>query len=373
MKYRLMTLAVASAVAAGCASHSARDRLDIQNPAAREAGALTAQSIDSGALPRQSMRYRAGEAPQTAPTDSQDVWMAQYGRYMYDRSAGLDRLQQQLKAQGAAAEGYDGAKAQCWIDAGRSEQAQHNGWGFVEEAMGEADRLTTGIAQGKRWMGNNPLRTSVTVRPDLWAKIGAMHADKRMPHCPPAQKRVACQEVSLMWAGHDAWARDYDAAEEKVNAVAEAMQMAQGELAQCHEPVPPVAPPKAQPAPVIDISADALFRFDRGGREDMLPAGKAQLDELARTIAQVPSVKALSIVGHTDRLGDAAYNARLSRQRADTVKAYLQDQGVAVPMYTSGAGSAEPVVNCPGTKTAATISCLQPNRRVEIRIEHIPR
>lgn len=70
------------------------------------------------------------------------------------------------------------------------------------------------------------------------------------------------------------------------------------------------------------------------------------------------------------RLGSDAYNAALSLTRADTVHKLLAQQGIdSKAIRAAGMGERQPVVQCPGTvKTAALVSCLQPNRRVEIEV-----
>ncbi|MFA9439160.1 OmpA family protein, partial [Uliginosibacterium sp. sgz301328] len=202
------------------------------------------------------------------------------------------------------------------------------------------------------------------------ANLDRMKADPRFQNCPPAQKRIACQEVNLMWAGHNAWARAFETAQKKVAGVEGQMALAQADLESCKSPDKPVPPPPPQVLPpVINLGADALFKFDKSGAADMLPEGRAKLDALADTLQKVKTVKALSIVGHTDRLGTDAYNAALSQRRADTVMAYLKAHGVTQPMRAQGVGSGAPLVQCPGPASNAVKACLQPNRRVEIRVE----
>ncbi|MFA9439330.1 OmpA family protein [Uliginosibacterium sp. sgz301328] len=377
--YKSICLMVLAALASGCANHEARDKLGIADPSARESGWATPQTAEAGALDRKKMlatnrEQGAAQDPGVAREAlTADTWMQQHGPYMKNRSAGLDGLQQRMKPL-AARNDYYSAKAQCWIDAGREEQAARNGWGFVEEAMSRADTLITGMELNARSLpaGNPAMRTSTTVRPDLWRRINGFKIDPRMPYCPPAQKRVACQEVRLMHAGHDAWARNYDAAQKKAEAVEAQLVLGGKELENCSvpqatKPAPP-PPPMVVLPPVINLDADALFAFDRSDRKGMMPEGAKRLDHLAAALKQVNAVKSVTIVGHTDRFGDARYNEQLSLKRAQTVMAYLRANGVTVPMTASGKGSAAPVVSCPGPQTNATIKCLQPNRRVEIRV-----
>ena len=121
----------------------------------------------------------------------------------------------------------------------------------------------------------------------------------------------------------------------------------------------------------ISLKADALFAFDRSGLEDILPKGRAELDELAEVLRSgYAHIENMTLIGHTDRLGSEAYNQRLSEARAQTVKRYLQQRGVNAPMTTHGRGETQPVsTDCKGSQpTAALKACLQPDRRVDVEI-----
>ncbi len=53
----------------------------------------------------------------------------------------------------------------------------------------------------------------------------------------------------------------------------------------------------------------------------------------------------LEIQGHTDNVGNAAYNKKLSQSRADSVRAYLVEHGTAVGRLTTmGYGMSQPIV-----------------------------
>ena len=138
-------------------------------------------------------------------------------------------------------------------------------------------------------------------------------------------------------------------------------------------------PPEAEPEPVavresINLSADALFAFDRSGVSDMLPQGRTELDRLITKVnTDYERVETIQLVGHTDRLGAQAYNQQLSQHRANTVMHYLQSKGVTTNMTATGAGESQPVSkNCVGEKaTAELIACLQPDRRVEVIIQGV--
>ena len=119
------------------------------------------------------------------------------------------------------------------------------------------------------------------------------------------------------------------------------------------------------------LNADALFAFDKSGEGDMLPAGKAQLDELARELQKYQSLNAVRIIGHTDRLGSHEYNKGLSERRAETVRRYLVARGVPAGIMSSvGVGKTQQIHECSNNlPRRELIACLQPNRRVEVEIE----
>jgi OmpA-OmpF porin, OOP family len=66
-------------------------------------------------------------------------------------------------------------------------------------------------------------------------------------------------------------------------------------------------------------------------------------------------------------LGTPAYNQKLSLQRAEAVRDYLVNRGVpANRLRAQGRGETQPVVQCTEKDRAALITCLEPNRRVEV-------
>jgi OOP family OmpA-OmpF porin len=145
------------------------------------------------------------------------------------------------------------------------------------------------------------------------------------------------------------------------------------EPAPAPEPAPVVEPAPAPEAckpssETITVGAEKLFAFDKAA---LKAEGKAALDEAAAKIKANPEIKAVVVTGHTDRIGSDAYNQKLSEKRAKQVADYLVSQGVdSAIISSSGKGESEPVVQCKGSKaTKKLISCLQPNRRVEIRAE----
>ena len=120
----------------------------------------------------------------------------------------------------------------------------------------------------------------------------------------------------------------------------------------------------------VSFSADSLFGFDQS---IIKPEGRVALDNFVRQLADT-RYDVVMVEGHTDRLGSAAYNQRLSLKRAETVKSYLVTTGGLSPAKVSsvGKGLTEPVTkpeDCRGTRrNAKLIACLQPDRRVEVEV-----
>ena len=120
--------------------------------------------------------------------------------------------------------------------------------------------------------------------------------------------------------------------------------------------------PVTYPAQLVIQDGIAHFDFDRA---ELTAEARAELDAWLKQ--PLPKGKSLRVTGHADRLGPAPYNMKLSGRRALTVKKYLEGKGVAgKDIQVVAKGESEPVKQCPGEATAATIACLAPNRRVEV-------
>jgi len=151
-------------------------------------------------------------------------------------------------------------------------------------------------------------------------------------------------------------------------AVAPCDRVVVAEAPRLADATPAPAPERVMPHE-INLSADALFDFNKSV---LRPQGKARLDELAHELDGT-QYETVTVTGHTDRIGSAAYNQKLSLRRADAVQEYLVGRGGihAHRISTHGMGETQPVTHagdCKGPKSHKLITCLQPDRRVEVAV-----
>ncbi|WP_082683272.1 OmpA family protein [Entomohabitans teleogrylli] len=128
----------------------------------------------------------------------------------------------------------------------------------------------------------------------------------------------------------------------------------------------------AQPVTAVtmhrELGAEALFGF---ASAQLSAEGEGHIGQLAADIRQSGmTVSRITIIGHTDRIGSAESNYRLSQARAESVKRVLAQNGISpAVMETRGMGASMPKVQCDGGKSPAVIACLAPNRRITVDVQ----
>ena len=77
----------------------------------------------------------------------------------------------------------------------------------------------------------------------------------------------------------------------------------------------------------IKVTFDSGILFDFN-KSTLKPAAKTQLDKFAAEMADMPQTN-INVYGHTDNVGSASANKKVSDQRANTVAKYLNTKGIA--------------------------------------------
>ena len=127
---------------------------------------------------------------------------------------------------------------------------------------------------------------------------------------------------------------------------------------------------KASPAPAsasapvaasekVTFETDTLFGFDKS---DLQPEGLSKLEDLVSKL-QGTDVEMIIVTGHTDSVGSAIYNEKLSKRRALSAKKFLVSKGLPSDrIVTNGKGEQQPIAS---NKTSAGRA---KNRRVDIEV-----
>ena len=113
----------------------------------------------------------------------------------------------------------------------------------------------------------------------------------------------------------------------------------------------------------VYILENLAFKFDS---TNLTPASEELFDKVADQVSKVPRVESIVVEGHTDSLGAAEYNLKLSQSRADALKIrlekYLKAKSKLVPITAIGYGEAQPLASNTNFQGRAR------NRRVVIKL-----
>jgi outer membrane protein OmpA-like peptidoglycan-associated protein len=114
---------------------------------------------------------------------------------------------------------------------------------------------------------------------------------------------------------------------------------------------------------IVSLS-DVLFDFNKA---TLKPGAREKLSKLAGVLIAYPAPYRIQIEGHTDSIGSEDYNLKLSQDRAEAVRYFMVQAGVAADRIADvrGMGKIMPVA------TNDTPEGRQMNRRVEIVISDL--
>jgi outer membrane protein OmpA-like peptidoglycan-associated protein len=191
------------------------------------------------------------------------------------------------------------------------------------------------------------------------AKEAALRAEAQRQADLAAAKEAAmkaeAQHQAEMAAAKEGVLREK---EEAAKADAERARKAAEELrAQLLEQFNRILETRDTPRGLVVNMGDVLFDV---GKFDLRPEAREKLAKLSGIVLAHPGLR-LEVEGHTDNTGSDELNQTLSERRAETVRGYLVDQGLAGDGVTSkGFGKAVPVAD------NGSPAGRQKNRRVEI-------
>ena len=119
--------------------------------------------------------------------------------------------------------------------------------------------------------------------------------------------------------------------------------------------------------PVIVVTKEAVVITDKvlfsTDKAVILPESFGLLDRVATVLNDNPDIRKVEVQGHTDDVGKDAYNMTLSQRRAEAVRTYLIQQGVAADrLVAKGYGKSQPLVSGQDEDSRSR------NRRVEFKI-----
>lgn len=134
---------------------------------------------------------------------------------------------------------------------------------------------------------------------------------------------------------------------------------------------PAPKPKPAKPTP-FETRVDVPFEF---AKSDLTADGRGALGELFKELKKGPvTINVVIVTGHTDKIGSAAYNKKLSEARAQVVRDHLVNTGGLDPklIFWEGVGPRQPVnvtKFCDAKMNRKQlIDCLAPNRRTTVEV-----
>jgi outer membrane protein OmpA-like peptidoglycan-associated protein len=244
----------------------------------------------------------------------------------------FERRQEEARQQERSAASQKTAEAQAQAEAARLKEQQ-------EKAAQQQAELDKERAELQAQQANQAQQqATLQAQQDAQARAAAEAQSQQ-----DAQARAAAE------------AEAQRSAEAATQAQQAAQQLRAALLEQFNKILPTVDTPRGLKANISDV----LFST---GKYELQPAAREALAKFSGIILAHPGLK-LEVDGYTDSIGSDTFNQTLSENRANSVKAYLINQGVDPQSINSvGYGKSNPVAS---NDAAAG---RQQNRRVEVII-----
>jgi len=133
-------------------------------------------------------------------------------------------------------------------------------------------------------------------------------------------------------------------------------------VAKAEAPAPAPAKPAAPTYVLKSTERSHIVYFDFNSSK------VSDVSEIVDTVSSLSALDSISLVGHTDKIGQSGDNDVLAQKRVNAVASALQAAGVDASKIRTGArGEDAPVKTCDGSGQALR-DCLGANRRVEVTI-----
>ena len=226
-------------------------------------------------------------------------------------------------------------------------------------------RTETALEAGKVVAGDEAVAAAAVERQRIMMEVRAREAEEMQRRAlASAAEADAARKLALEQQEQAAAARKQaeeqlakaQAANAAALAAAEAARGADEQAKRLAAQLEEMKAKKTERGIVLTLG-DVLFDT---GRSDLKPGALRTLEQLTAFLVENPE-RSVIIEGHTDSVGSAAFNQRLSEERAQSVQNALIERGIAPARLSAvGFGPTRPVVS---NDTAAG---RQQNRRVEI-------
>jgi outer membrane protein OmpA-like peptidoglycan-associated protein len=307
----------------------ARNAVRIARNASADRYAASALANAEKSLANAETAYRNKQKSSVATYARDAAQTAEDARVMSLKKQEEDRLARDAQEREALARGQAAAEAQ------RRQQAEEDR-ARAEAARGEAERMRK-EAELAAQQAEQAKAQAEQAKAEAEAARQAALAQQQQLAAEADKARSAAQEADRLRQQAEKDKADLRARLlQQLNAVLETHDTARG---------------------LIANMGDVLFQT---GKYELKPEARERLAKVSGILLAYSSLK-VAIEGHTDAVGTDEYNQRLSEQRAEAVRDYFVNQGVAAAAVTArGLGKMQPIAS------NDTPEGRQRNRRVEL-------
>jgi outer membrane protein OmpA-like peptidoglycan-associated protein len=260
---------------------------------------------------------------------------------MREEALAQERAASEARENAARQRAEDEARQRAQADRERAQADAQRAQAEAQSAQAEAERLRAEAQRmaSERARAQAQLDAERAAQQQQMAEVAKAEADRARMAAEAEQQRLAQQAEEARLAAQRAEQDKLELRRQltiQLNQILQTRETARGLI--------------------VNLS-DVLFDT---GQYTLKPGAREKLAKVSGIILAHPGLM-MDVEGHTDSVGDDAYNMKLSEKRAQAVRDYLVTQGLNSGTITArGFGESQPVAD---NKTAAG---RQQNRRVEM-------